>query len=396
MANDSYMKQRSGLQAGNYNDMEGQLERRKFQSGGSARRGIATGTFDRFYPHETACWIHISPTFFSYEIYDRDQREVVAVETTWLETIQHYVPKKKQSFVCSSGPHMDKPCWGCATTRAHYEKLDRIKEQQGFRPDEKPPIGKSSQFSLAITVMEPIYEIPLMEKDGSTPRKSKSGQKIYRYVPGPFMDDDFMERYTPTFGRRMHWSMGQENLNQLISSAGPQLKHHCLNCADSMFATALICPNCETTRELPDLLDGEDLVLAATKERVCTTCKESAAFVPVYGCACESPKSGGSLLSFDIRVKRTKVGDKSSLVSIVGVRTPTHLNKSNPKEVRDSLTDMVENPLNLVDIFSPTPLKMQEAWVGSDLIEGLSPEPRKSKSTETEDYNDKIDYDSNE
>jgi len=302
----------------------------------------------------------------------------------------HYVPKKKQTLACSSGARMDKPCYGCAVQRAHYERMDRIQEQKGFRPEDKPPIGKGSRFSFAVTVMEKFYTTPVLDKDGNH-RKTRAGAPIMRHTPAPFVKEK--DRTGPTeFGRRMHWTMGMENLTQLISAAGPKLKHHCMNCADEMCAAALTCPNCESVVKLPEVISGEDLRIAVSNERTCSTCKESSIFVPKYMCECGKPKSGGSLLGFDLRIKKTPVGEKSSIIEIVGVRMPTHLNKANPQDVRDRLTSMVMEPLNLLEIFSPASLAMQKAWIGDDILQGISPEPRKTKATETESYSDSVNY----
>ncbi len=384
MADGSYMKMRSGLGVGT--DLGKQLANRNLKPGGDRGNRIVEGTFDRFFPREQACWIFISPTSFKYEVYDREQKEVITTETTWLETIQHFVPKLKRGFSCSAGPHLDKPCWGDAINRHHYENLDRIKEQTGIRPEERSPVGRSSQFSLAITVMEKIYELPVMEKDGTTPRRNKGGAMIYKYVPEPFVDASLRKLYKPTFGRRMHWSMSGEALRQLVLTIGPRLSHYCTRCASAMYATHLVCPNCETSFEV-NRLKGEDLLVAASEERDCDACKETGVFVPRYGCTgCEKAKPGGSLMSFDLRVKRTKTSDNSSLLEVVEIRTPTHLNEDNPDEIRESLIKMVNEPLNLPAIFAPTPLGVQKSMIGKELTDGLSPEPRKTAATATESY----------
>jgi hypothetical protein len=375
--------------------------------GPSARAGggpgggskIVEGRYEAFYPRDTPIWLRISPaSSYTYEVYDRVEKEVVEVTTTWLEYRKHYIPGNKnrtgqngkrlqQDFFCSCGPRREQPCWGCAIRTAHYEKLDAIEARTGIRPDDEPPVSASTQFALAITVAEWIYNIPVRDSNGSI-RKTRGGELIYRHIPAPFAEENSevseLEGFDRTFGHRMHWSMGSQHLGQLLA-VDERLRSHCGNCAGEMVADTMVCPSCETSHKLPGAVKGIDLDKARQKKRKCSACGETNTFVPLYQCPdCGDPKEG-SLLSFDLRVMKENIGDNKSIIHVVDIRMPG----SPDPNIQTRLDEMNNNPLKLDAIFAPTDLKYQKSALGDRLTKGLSPVlERKDESETTESYSE--------
>jgi hypothetical protein len=359
--------------------------------GGHSTKTRPQGEFDRFYPREEPCWINISPySTYTYEVYDKEVREVVEVTTTWYEWKKHYVPRnrgkidkygkrKQMDFNCSAGSRKDRPCWGCAVRDNHFERMRAIEESKGYRPDEKPPVGWSSQFSLAITVMETIYAIPLRDKDGRA-RKSRAGDSLYRYMPAPFIEPEDGEKLGETyFGHRMHWTMGSEHLDMLLGF-DEEMKNYCGNCADHMVATHTICPSCETTYALKEPLTGVALLKGRAKPRSCTACGEKQPHVMKYECpGCGEPKEG-SLTGFDIRIYKEPLGENKSVLKVAAVRVPG----SADAKVNARIQELIEHPLDLQSIFAPASLDNQKYILGDELTKGLTPAPKRKDTDEAE------------
>lgn len=385
----------------------GDQGRRRMQanqrSGGGGGK-FPDGQFDRFFPGETPIWINISPySSYTQEIWDRQLKEVVEVTTTWYETQKHYIPRNKgrvdrngkrvdTDFICSCGAYKDKPCWGCAIRTNHFSMLNKIEEEKGFRPDKPAPISRSSQFSLAITVMEKIYAVPLRDKDGAIKKRKGNGQIIYRYTPAPYaelkMDEDELSAFKYQFGHRMHWTMGPEELGVLIE-ADDKMKNHCGNCASKLFATHMICPGCETVTALPHSVSDIDLTQARQKLRSCSACGEKGPFVPKLECAECGDAVEGRLTSFDIRITRKKTSENKYITEIVAIRVP---GVPGNKEDHERAMSLIENPLNLAEIFAPTSLDRQKFMCGEDLTKGLTPKPAKKDDEENESDTDTESY----
>lgn len=370
---------------------------------------IAEGQFDRFFPGVTPIWVNISPyAMYEQEIWDRQQKEVVLTKTTWFETQKHYVARNKgrvdrngkrvdTEFVCSCGPYRKSPCWGCAIRSNHFAMMDAIEAEKGFRPDKEAPISRMSQFSLAITVMEKIYAIPLRNKDGTIRKSKANGAIIYRYMPAPIAEarDDIEESelasFKYQFGHRMHWTMGPQELGVLIE-ADDKMKNHCANCAEKLFATRMICPDCDTRVDLGSAVQDIDLTQARNKVRTCTACGSKGTFVPEIQCAECGEAVEGRLTSFDIRITRKKVNDKY-ITEIVAIRVP---GVPGNKADHDRAMELIQNPLNLAAIFAPTSLDRQKFICGDELTKGLKPDLAVVKdddsgeddTTGTESYSD--------
>jgi hypothetical protein len=408
MSNDSFMKTRSAGALGS--PRLGDQGRRRMEQNKRAGGGgkFAEGQFDRFFPGETPIWINISPyAQYEQEIWDRKDKQVVTTVTTWYETMKHYVARNKgrtdrhgkrldTEFICSCGPHRKLPCWGCAIRTNHFQMLDAIEAEKGIRPDKEAPISRMSQFSLAITVMEKIYAIPLRNKDGTIRKAKSNGQIIYRYMPAPIaearddVDDSELAGFKYHFGHRMHWTMGPQELNILID-ADDKMKNRCANCAGELVASKMVCTSCSTVMDLGRMVSDVDLTTARNKVRTCTACGDKAPFMPQIECADCGDAAEGRLTSFDLRITRKKINDKY-ITEIVAIRVP---GAPGNKDDHERAMKLIAEPLDLSKIFAPTPLDRQKYICGEDLTKGLKPDLAVVKdddstddSTSTESYAD--------
>jgi hypothetical protein len=405
MSENTFMKTRSGSFGGPRR--MGDQGRARVDSGKRAGgdRKFPDGQYDYFYPGEVPTWINISAfASFIQEIYDRKEKEVIEVETTWFESQKHYIPRNKNryeqgkkvqsDFICSSGPYKKEACWGCAVRTNHYAKLDAIEAEKGIRPNDEAPVSRMSQFSLAITVMEKIYAVPSKNKDGTVKKAKTSGKIIYNYIPAPKVfargeaTEDEMNSYNSVFGHRMHWTLGQRDLTFLIE-ADDKLRNNCGNCADQLFATSMICPGCETQVSLPAAVTGADLQMERQKIRSCAACGERAPFMPAVQCGGCGVAVEGRLTNFDLRITRKKVGNEY-ITEIVSIRIPGHKDP----EINSRIKELIAAPLDLASIFAPTPLDRQKYLLGQELTKGVKPTDAIKRAdgdadeTDTESYAD--------
>lgn len=388
--------------------------RRGGDSHGKKARTQIKGMYDRFHPNEIPTWIQISPySEYHQEVYDRDERAVVAKVTTWYEYNNHYLARNKNKtdrqgrrletdMICSTGPHRSLPCYPCSERIRLFKELDAIEEKKGVRPDKKPVVSRSSRFGLAVTIKEWIYAIPLRDKKTGLVRKSKAtGEIIYRYEPGPRAEansaDDDLHEYSRAFGHNAHWSMGTEDLDSLLSF-DEKLKNRCGNCTSDLFATRTICPGCEIPIEIGKEVHGIDLELERKKARSCRHCGEKGPFVPELQCAECGDAAEGSLLAFDLRITRVKINDTTYKTDIVEIRLP---GAGLAEEDNARAIELVQNPLDLSGIYAPTSLDQQKYIMG-ELAQNLDPSlcvkrDTEETNTETESYtedsaNDPIEF----
>ena len=324
-----------------------------------------------------AIWINISPfQSYTYEVYDKRMGEVIQITTPWLEYIEHRNFQQKfgmNRFVCSTGAHREFPCLGHAVRKLHFDEMDAIEKEKGYKPDKKSPVSAYSQFALGLTIMETIYDVPKM-KDGAV-HKTRRGDIIYKHYPEPEAKDliESGQKFDTHFGMKVHWSLGGTHLDLMLTE-DMKLRGRCAECAGNLYALSRACPDCETKVEYEIPMTGEDLLQERGARCKCTACgyqdpakeKEDlhyhTGFVFQYSCADCGGNEEGGLTKFDLRLKRVKAGTTSTLV-ITEIRVP-----SSDEEVQK----LIENPLKLDAIFSPDDIKLQRKVLGS-LAEDVDP-----------------------
>lgn len=380
----SVMKQRDTYALGGNLQRDRLSVQGKSIKDGHQQKRFADGQFDRIYPRDKAIWLRINPQqAWQYETWDKEQQAVVTVIKMFLQTCKHYFARTKQTVVCSSGSHLDKPCYGHAIRREHFKKMKGIEERTGIKPKEESAVGVANQYSFAVVVCEEMIALPAIDKKTGLVRKSKQGNIILNHFPRPWVDPIQIAKETPrTFGRRMHLSIGKSHLMQFLQF-DEEMKDYCAHCATGMQTAEIICPDCETRSELPDVVQfGEDMQQLRAQVFRCGACPYEGVMVPDLVCdGCGNPEEG-RLTDFEFRLKSEKTGDKQSILKIVGVRKP--LSTVKDAETRAKVQDMFDNPLDLLHIFRPTPIDDQRRIFG-DLAANVDPRPPTKEDVEKAD-----------
>jgi len=348
---------------------------------------IVDGLFDGFYPREKSVWIHVTPhQSWDQWAWDRDLRESVHVNKTWYQYRRHYCAPMRRSIICSAGPTRSEPCYGCAIRNAHYRKMDAIEERTGVRPKDEPPIGGQDQFGFSIVVMENILTLPKRNPDGS-PKLTQGGKPIYEYVPESLVGN--VANAPKSFGKRFHMSLSKTQHEQLLKF-DEEMRNYCANCASELSARAVICPDCETAYDLPETVKGEALSEEREKTYHCE-CGYNGPMQPQISCGGCGNAEEGRLTDFDIRLKREKLGPTSSVLKIPSGGVRKTLSTVSSAEGRASLQALIESPLNLLEIYAPTPVEEQQKIL-KDLCHGVDPRPNRKNehgaSPDVEGYQD--------
>lgn len=373
---------RDGYIGGHFADKLRERKKRDEAAKTVRKQRYAEGEFDRLDLCDIAVWVHISPfQSYTYEISEKNEAGdwvVIETTTTWYEYLKHFIPagnaapkfRNGMAFTCSCGAGRSQPCYGCALRKKHWDWVSAYRrEHNGDEPKKAAPVSIFSQFALGVTLMEEVYSIPAMDKKGK-PKTTKAGAIIYNHLPEPWADEDSLPaNCSHSFGRRMHLSLGKEQMFALLEE-NTRLRNYCANCAEEMVALGVICPECGAKHEFKQPITGEDLVIARSKNRRCNDCRwegtgdgAEESWVFDLDCpGCGEPEEGG-LVRFDLRLKLVKVGETNQL-KIVGLRVPT----TDPE-----VQKMIENPLNVKNIFAPASLTRQAELFKEDLIRNLDP-----------------------
>ncbi len=362
--------------------------------GGGGGGGVrVNGRFDSLWLREgIPVWVHISETLFAQKVWSRAEGEVVDTETTWFESARHYIPRNKQSLICSAGPYKDKPCYPCSIVNEHWaakraEEALAAEENREPRDLGNPSVNRSNQYSLAITTLEDFYLVK------STPRES-GGKSYDNYHLGLHMDEASRAGKSHSFGRNQHITLTGSQLSNIVENIAPRFLHYCTHCATEMSATGLTCTTCDTTHRFSSKLKGVDLLQAVSRFGDCSACGSSAEedpglFLPNYHCVCGNPGSGGSFLYFDLRLLLVKIEGRS-LINIESVRIPMHLDPDTHPALRENIAKMIREPLDLPAIFAPSNLNTQRKVLGQ-MSEGVDPAPRNA-APQSESYGDSVPY----
>lgn len=347
------MKHRAGFGSGNNGRLADQGKAYTTKGGGGGR--FPDGVFDSFWPDEKSIWIHILKNqSYTQKLYNPESGEVEEGTKSWFTYVKHYYATKKQTTYCSCGPARTEPCYPCAVRRAFYTKQNAIEERTGVKPDGEPPISGAKAFAFSIVMMEPMV---VVEKPG------RNGKVYKNFVPavraqiagGP-------QKPIAKFGHRCHWSLGILQLRQVFQF-DEEMRNYCAHCARNMAADAVICIDCESVYDLPELTSGEDLVEVRQRPYKCGNCQYEGPMQPRLICECGDPVEG-KLTDFDLRVKKEKLSDNQSILHIKSVRLPR---LEDPEVAK-----LCESPMDLPAIFAPTNIGDQRKKLG-DLCNNIDP-----------------------
>lgn len=318
------------------------------------------GFFDRLVLDSNPLWVRIHPQQYTYNVYNKESKQIEQTTTLFYEFIQHYMAANRRMWVCSSGPGRDLPCYGCAIRNKFYDTQRATEESTGVKERGVfPPVSSSSRFSLSLTVLEDFFALPLLNDDG-TVRKTKKGDPIINWTPGPQLDLKTRKAVAAnkeiqkSLGRNLHWSIGPEHLSVLADIEEE------LRCMDVRTGTPLVLTRATCAACGGEPFDGyygvtgADLAVARQEFPVCPACGEEGTIVPEY----ENDGVEGSLLTFDLQLKVIKPSDTSSVLQLSGFRCQKDFSGN------EALMALLAKPLDIMKIQAPTSVDSQAKLLG--------------------------------
>lgn len=326
------------------------------RGGNGARNPAPVGKWDYLVLTEDPIWVSFCPSQkWTYQRYDRDQQQVLEETTEYYYYEEHYVAATKSKFVCSSGAHLDQPCFGCSERTRFFDYKRKVQDETGTVPEnlKSAPIGKYGRFALSVTILEELGEFPKLYADGK-PVTSRRGAQIFTAIPLRIAKRT-RKNETPKakyFGKRYHYTFGPDYLDALAAE-NQLLETKCGNCAEDLTAIMALCPECGTPHDTDwEALPAEELIEDKKLERQCANpeCGHVGYAVYEYVCSCGKP-SEGDLFSFELQISAT--GEGNRLPKIHRIRPRQDYSKIEGYE------QLIFEPLDLPAIFAPEPLQYQ-------------------------------------
>ncbi len=377
----SLMKPRSGYSGFNRDQL---AKHSRPQQGERGTFVPITGKFDNWYPEEHPTWVSICPNQqWTYEFYNKSEREVVTLTTEYLQVKEHYVGFNKRRFNCSAGAHKDKECYGCSERKAFYNRRDEM-QNSGIPIDdsEMPPISEYSKYALSITLLEMVGEYTKLDAATGQPKKSGKGKTYTHFMAARVGTRLKLKPKATFFGKRFHWSFSHEQLTAL-AAINDQLSTHCANCAEGLTAVLACCSQCaepleewmyanvpknELGQNLTDengndqdpFVAHEHLLEDKAVAYTCGACgfkgidDEDKVVPPLYTyiCPCSDPVEG-NLLSFELHLGSVKLSGNKNVPTLAGFR----VRQARPQ--LEGAEELIFVPLDLAAIYAPDKLSEQ-------------------------------------
>ena len=333
------------------------------EGGGSSK--YPKGSFDRFNPKDGAQWVRLPLNDYTYEVYSREDGEVIEVTDPYYELTTHYIPRLNTVLNCSQGPRKLEPCYPHAILETYYEEKRQTEEETGVKANyDDKPCSASRAFALPVVGVDTYYAVPALDKNGS-PRFKRDGAPITNWTPRSVarLPSGEAEALVSKYGHNMHWSLGIQLRDQLML-LDDSLRGVCALCGEDMFAQKFTCTSesCDSMSEYEDLLEKTDVDELTDEENGIHCDKCSHPLEPVWECACGTPTLG-SIFDFELRLRAKKVADNSTDLSLLEYRLPT------PSVEVDAL---LAEPLDIRALYAPTPLDDQRRRMAS-MIKGVDP-----------------------
>lgn len=362
--------------------MRGHMPQKRFADQAKAAKAASTrsnfkrpdGMFDRLVLGEKPIWVRFAPEqSYHQEVYDRESKSVIEVDRPWFEHGTHFVPSRKRSMICSSGPRRDQPCRGCAIRAQFYDVLREQEKSTQVRNEEKrksPPVQAAVRYGMAATCLEKIFHLAATDAKGKV-KTNKQGQPIMNYIPAPLSGLPLLQQKSTdgTIGHNFHWSFGSFHLAQL-ADIDQTLWNHCANCANDLMATQFTCTECNAVvYGDTNGVVGSDLRSVRETNMKCPVCQHEGPTSPILSCTgCETPAEG-NLLAFDLQLRVVPIDDKKSDVKMEKFRLPDYVSLFSSADA-ERITELVYSPLDIPGIFAPESVDVQ-AWALSEELKGV-------------------------
>lgn len=341
------------------------------KSGGQGGQKFPKGMFNELRLREQAVWLYIPEQSYDNKYYDKESKEVIEETLPWYIWKTHFFRggknPKGSSFVCSSGPHKSKPCYGCAKRKEYFDKLNAQRDElrqrgmEGVKLSVQPPVSEAQRNTFSVVVTDPIAEVPVLDSKGAQ-RRNKNQEPITNSIPVPFLEQHLRDKYPTKDGENYYLSVGVNDLAQL-GQIDDELRTVCANCAEDLMGIGMKCPQCEVVlAEWEDPVTGEDLSQAMHGKANCNNCGYSGQMDIMLFSECENPEPG-SLFSFEVRLSSSKTSENNHVLNLVEFRVP---------QLTEYHQSLISSPLDVISICKPASLETQKDKMGQ-VAEGLDP-----------------------
>lgn len=302
----------------------------------------------------------------AYTIEDVDATgEVVQVNLTFWPFIEHFDARSKRRSVCSAGPHANdrnkrQPCYGCDLFWSSM-KTNGVtgKKEKGF-------MGRRDMAAFTVVDYGKYHKVEQIDRQTGQVRTNDGGQPYYNWVKcsksseGKGVCDACDASKEFKFGHRLHWPMGSDHYNTLLSY-DEAVGRACVACGqkDVIRNDAWLCPNPECGDAIIDdktRLTKKEIDEIVYKPCMCKSCGAEGFLTELISCVNCTPagKTPKRATIFDVDLKIQRVEDASgsnrTTLSIVGF--------TDPKPVAKQFADLAK-PEDLAKIYAPTPLDRQ-------------------------------------
>lgn len=291
--------------------------------------------------------------------YVRDEAgNIVVDEMTFVKYIEYYHGTKQRSCIGSEGPLGDfkgkgEPC--VAGDWFWWEWRQRQKNHS----DSPKAMSRRERFAVTALVCAPFYKVPQVDGNGQLRVNETTKEPYYEWKKGSKRGNDELAAagYERKEGHLQHWSLGTAHWKSLIEYSD-SLAHHCRACGnkDCIREVALVCQSCgDAVVEFENTsLSDEDIDRLRNEEVQCPHCQHFGYLEDIIECTQCGRGEQATLFDFDLEVKRVETTEGNSKQTSLQI-----LRAIGPKPIDPIYGEDLRKPLDLVKIFSPTPIQKQ-------------------------------------
>jgi hypothetical protein len=286
--------------------------------------------------------------------------------------VSHWVARSKRSLICSK---IYKIVDGQLTTVGG--KCLACQERDNGAND----ISWRIQNAMNGIHLAFYHEVPATDRNGQIKRYErgeKKGQPMLETRPCEGRRCKYCKDGLPkTFGKKVHWSLGRQHLEELGGIA-VEISKDCANCGGRLETIGYECAECGHVvidSAKTDLNEAE-LNEYIKEPRQCPSCNHVGHLLKQTECdGCQDPEP---LSIFDCELEIKRQGDRQNS----SVFVPRWTKKPLP----DECADLVE-PYNFKSVFAPDPFEYQAAALKID-----NPYKNEKVAEHAEDYAEEANY----
>lgn len=294
--------------------------------------------------------IRILDANYNQEAYDASTNNIVMRNAPYLWTKEHYFPKVRNYFGCSSGADGTKPCIGCQLSRQY--DLD----------DEGKKVWR-------VNMARDVYSFCIIHLAWFHPteKQSKAGRPYPTFEkctagPAGNMRCDYCNMGIPKrWGLKRIWGLNSKQFDTL-GLKNDELKQHC-HCGGQTAVTGFCCPECGAELQSVRNLTEPQVILYRKTVQKCPVCETVNSPTEVFACdSCATPRPQ-TIFDVDLVV----YSDKDSRLNFGQISDPSPIPyaPNNAEGWMERWEEMKEQA-DLATILTPPTIEQQSKIYGVD------------------------------